>query len=105
MFDELTVAVPLRKWPMKSCPVRTDPCEFYKATWDFVVADLLYYKCRKKPCKLMNLGKHINKSLVKFIPMPSDAELITSWWQITLLNVSYKILAKSLTLIKIIKPK
>lgn len=47
----------------------------------------------------------INQGFIKFIPKVEDPQLIISWWAITLLNVSYKILAKAIALrIKYILP-
>lgn len=110
------MAMPLKEMANDKLPSHDGyPCEFYKRTQDFEVPDLLFYKCRKKLFKLMHLGKHI-KMKIKFITLleasnMTDQELVTSWWPITLWNVSYKSLAKSLTLrlkyimLKIIKTK
>nr|KUM50954.1 hypothetical protein ABT39_MTgene800 [Picea glauca] len=40
----------------------------------------------------------INQVLLRFILKSGDPKIITNWWPITLLNTSYKILAKVLTL-------
>ena len=42
------------------------------------------------------MGQSINKGLIKLIPKEEDKTLIINWRPITLLNVSYKILAKVL---------
>lgn len=44
------------------------------------------------------LGSIINRGNICFIPKEGDLELITNWRHITLLNVSYKIIAKALDL-------
>jgi len=41
-----------------------------------------------------SLGSFINKGNVKFIPKLGDPEVVTNWKAITLLNMSYKIIAK-----------
>lgn len=43
-----------------------------------------------------SLGEIINMGNIWFIPKVGDPKSITSWRPITLLNVSYKILAKSI---------
>lgn len=45
-----------------------------------------------------SLGNIINKGNIKFIPKSGDLEDICNWTSITLLNVSYKIIAKALAL-------
>ena len=45
-----------------------------------------------------SLGAIINKGNIKFIPKAGDPENIYNWRPITLLNVSYKIIAKALSL-------
>ena len=44
------------------------------------------------------LGPIINTGIIKLIPKEGDKALIKNWHPITLLNVSYKILAKVLAL-------
>lgn len=45
-----------------------------------------------------SLGRIIKRGNIKFIPKPRDPKIITNWRLITLLNVSYKIIAKALDL-------
>lgn len=45
-----------------------------------------------------SLGPILNKGNVKFIYKEGDSKLINDWRYITLLNVSYKIIAKALIL-------
>lgn len=60
----------------------------------------------KEAVRKQSLGTDINKGIIWFIPKLQDPKLITSWRLITLLNVSYKILAKALAMhLKHILPK
>jgi hypothetical protein len=72
------------------------PCEFYKAFWDDIGPDL--HKVYLEAFAARSLGTLINKGNIKFIPKSGDPEEITNWRPITLLNVSYKIIAKALSL-------
>ena len=72
------------------------PCEFYKTFWDMIGPDLLHVY--QEAMHTGSLGALINKGNIKFIPKPSDQKIITNWRPITLLNVSYKIIAKALAL-------
>lgn len=45
-----------------------------------------------------SLGSSINKGTIKLIPKDGDKALIKNWRPITLLNVSYKIMAKMLAM-------
>jgi len=47
----------------------------------------------------ITLQVHISQALIKFIPKTGGLEIIISWCQITLLSMSYKILARALTLL------
>lgn len=71
-------------------------CEFYKELWDVVGFDLLYV--HRETLSTRSLGDIINKGKIKLIPKSRNLELITNWMPITLLNVSYKIIAKALAL-------
>ena len=42
------------------------------------------------------LEKNINKGVIKILPKTRDKTLVKNWRPITLLNLSYKILAKAL---------
>ncbi|XP_059076993.1 uncharacterized protein LOC131876187 [Cryptomeria japonica] len=68
--------------------------EFYKANLNWICSDLLdiYNEALGKG----SLGNVINKGTIKFIPKDGDKALVKNWRPITLLNVSYKILAKML---------
>eukprot|EP01018_Ginkgo_biloba_P035967 Gb_19124 [translate_table: standard] len=70
------------------------PCEFYKAMWDFIGTPLL--NVYKEAITKGSLGEIINRGDIRFIPKAGDPKLISSWRPITLLNVSYKILTKSI---------
>lgn len=72
------------------------PCEFYKALWPCVGLDL--HKVYLEAFHPQSLGQLINKGNIKFIPKVGDPEDICNWRPITLLNVSYKIIDKALTL-------
>lgn len=83
--------------------------KFYKATRDFVGSYLL--QVYKEALRNNFLGARINEGFNKFMPKTRDPKLITNWRPITLLNTSYKIMAKALALCikhilsKIIHPK
>lgn len=70
------------------------PVEFYKANLEWVMHDL--YDIYNEALGNGTLGEFINKGIVKLIPKEGDKVLIKNWRPITLLNVSYKILAKAL---------
>ena len=72
------------------------PIEFYNANISWICKDLhdLYTKAISKG----TLGLEINKGIIKLLPKDGDKALIKNWRPITLLNVSYKILAKILAL-------
>lgn len=72
------------------------PCEFYKALWPYVGSHL--HKLYLESFHSQSLGKLINKGNIKFIPKCRDPKDIYNWRSVTLLNVSYKIIAKVLTL-------
>ena len=72
------------------------PCELYKAFWEEIGPNL--HKVYLEAYNSHSLGNIINKGNIKFIPKASDREDICNWRPITLLNVSYKIIAKALSL-------
>lgn len=72
------------------------PCEFYKACWSFIGLDL--HHVYLEALRTGSLGDIINCGNVKLIPKEGDPKCITNWRPITLLNVSYKLIAKALAL-------
>lgn len=72
------------------------PYEFYKSYQKFISLDL--YNIYLKALKCGTMGSIINRDNIKFIHKQGDLEIITNWIPITLLNVSYKIIAKDLAL-------
>ena len=72
------------------------PCEFYKTFWDEIGPYL--HKVYIEAYNSCSLGNIINKGNIKLIPKVGDREHICYWRPITLLNVSYKIIAKALSL-------
>lgn len=70
--------------------------EFYKANIAWIVDDLL--EVYNEATRTRSLGIDINRGLIKLIPKEGDKALIKNCRPITLLNVSYKILAKMLAL-------
>lgn len=70
------------------------PIEFYKTNIEWVTKDL--YDIYTEAFDNDTLGESINMGIVKLIPKDGDKALIKKWRPITLLNVSYKILAKAL---------
>ena len=73
------------------------PYEFYKHLWEHIAPNL--HKFYLEAYHSKRLGAIINKGNVKFIPKASDLEdIYINWRPITLLNVSYKVIAKALAL-------
>lgn len=72
------------------------PVEFYKANEEWICQDL--HELYTKAYENVSLGELINKGIIKLLPKEGDKSLIKNWRPITLLNVSYKILAKVLAL-------
>lgn len=72
------------------------PYEFYKILWDFLDLDLLHIY--QEAIKIGSLGSITIKGNIRFIPKVGDPELITNQRLITLLNISYKIIYKTITL-------
>lgn len=76
------------------------PYEFYKSCWDFIGPYL--HKVYLKSLYTISLGSLINKGNINFIPNKLYLDLITNWWSITLLNVSYRIITKVIALLPIL---
>ncbi|GLJ49275.1 hypothetical protein SUGI_1041170 [Cryptomeria japonica] len=72
------------------------PAEFYKTNIGWICHELL--KVYSDALERGSLGRNINRGIIKLIPKEGDKALIKNWRPITLLNVSYKILAKILAL-------
>ena len=72
------------------------PYEFYKHLWEHIGPDL--HKVYLEAFQAKSLGAIINKGNIKFILKVGDPKDICNWRPITLLNVSYKIIAKALAL-------
>lgn len=68
--------------------------EFYKTNIDWIADDL--YDIYNEALATGTLGEFINRGIIKLIPKEGDKALIKNWKPITLLNVSYKKLAKAL---------
>lgn len=69
---------------------------FFKVAWDCIMPYM--FRVYKGVVWEKSLGTLVNKGFIKFIPKTRDLESITSWQPITLLNVSYNILAKAMVL-------
>ena len=69
-------------------------CEFYKHLWEHIGLDL--HKVYLEPYHSKILGAIINKGNIKFSPKAGDLKDICNWMPITLLNMSYKIIAKAI---------
>ena len=72
------------------------PCEFYKHLWENIGLDL--HKVYLEAYHSKSLGAIINKGNIKFIPKVGDPKDICNWRPITLLNMSFKIIAKIVSL-------
>ena len=68
--------------------------EFYKKNIDWVADELL--EVYVEAFDVGSLGNEINKGVIKLILKSGDKYQVKNWRQITLLNFSYKILAKLL---------
>lgn len=71
-------------------------CEFYKHLWEHIGPNL--HKVYLEAYHTKSLEAIINKGNIKFIPKTRDIEDIYNWKTITLLNMSYKIIAKAISL-------
>ena len=69
------------------------PYEFYKYLCEHIGPNL--HKVYLEAYHSKRLGTIINKGNIKFIPKAMDLEDIFNWKPITLMNVSYKIIAKA----------
>ena len=72
------------------------PCEFYKHLWEHIGLDL--HKVYLEAYHSKSLGAIINKENIKFIPKDGDPKDIFNQRPITLLIISYKIIAKAISL-------
>ena len=70
------------------------PVEFYKKQKNWITVEIL--RLYEEEFAKGSLGKDINKGVIKLLPKTRDKILIKNWRPITLLNLSYKILAKAL---------
>ena len=70
--------------------------EFYKSNIGWICNDLL--DLYSKALNNGTLGQDINRGIIKLLPKEGDKTFIRNWRPITLLNVSYKILAKIMAL-------
>ena len=68
--------------------------EFYQTLWEHIKEDLYYVYL--EAIKEGSLGPEINRGLIKLFPKGKNIDLISGWRPITLLNTSYKIIAKAL---------
>ena len=82
--------------PYKSPGVDGLPAEFYQIMWNYIKDDfyMLYLEAFHKG----SLGNDINRGLIKLIPKGRNENTIAGWRPITLLNTSYKIIAKALAM-------
>lgn len=94
-LDEIEVAIKALK-DDKAPSLDGLPIEFYKANISWISKDMhdLYIEA----IFLGSLGLEINSGIIKLLPKYGDKALIKNWRPITLLDVSYKILAKILAL-------
>ena len=72
------------------------PCEFNKHLQEHIGPGL--HKVYLETYHSKSLRAIINKGNIKFIPKARDPEDISNWRLITLLNMSYKIIAKAISL-------
>ena len=68
------------------------PAKFYKANSKWICKVLI--DLYNEAIDIGTLGRNINSGIIKLIPKEGDKALIKNWHPITLLNLSYKILAK-----------
>lgn len=71
-------------------------CEFYKHLWEPIGPDL--HNVYLKAYHTKSLRAIVNKRNIKFMPKADDPKDIYNWQPITLLNESYKIIAKAIFL-------
>ena len=70
--------------------------EFYKANLSWISKDL--FDLYNEAISVGSLSPEINRGIIKLLPKEGDKSLLKNWRPISLLNVSYKILAKVLAL-------
>lgn len=70
------------------------PIEFYKKNVDWIYEDL--FSLYKEAFEKGSLGNKINSHVINLTPKDGYKTLIKNWIPLTLLNISYKILAKRL---------
>lgn len=68
--------------------------EFYKKNKDQISSELL--EVYEEAFEFGSLGNNINIGLIKLLPKDGDKSQVKNWRPITLLNISYKIIAKIL---------
>ena len=70
------------------------PIEFYKDNLDWIGEELfLFYN---DAFDNGSLGSDVNRGIIKLLPKIGDRSLVKNWRPFTLLNLSYKIIAKLL---------
>ena len=72
------------------------PMEFYQAMWPHIKED--FYHLYLEAIEKGSLGPIINGVIIRFIPKGKKEDTISNWRPITLLNTSYKIIAKALAI-------
>lgn len=70
------------------------PVEFYQKMWPHIKYD--FYLVYLEALEHGSLGTNINKGLIKLLPKGKNEDTISGWRPITLLNTSYKIIAKAI---------
>lgn len=105
VFSEGELLEALRAMPMGKAPgVDGIPKEFYETYWPVVGPTVTAMANAAK--REGKLSPTVNTGLIKLIPKNPSREKTSDWRPITLLNTSYKILAKALALrIKYLVPK
>lgn len=80
--------------PHKSPGIDGLSVEFYQAMWPHIKED--FHRVYLEAFQQGSLGPNINKGLVKLLPKGKNEDIVAGWRPITLLNTSYKIIAKAL---------
>ena len=70
------------------------PIEFYKDNIDWIGEELLLFY--NDAFDNDSLGSDMNRGIIKLLPKTGDESFVKNWRPITLLNLSYKIIAKLL---------
>lgn len=68
--------------------------EFYQIMWKYIKDG--FYMVYLKALELGSLGLDINRGLIKLLPKGKNEDTVAGWHPITLLNTSYKIIAKAI---------